>query len=62
MSRVKIIKSKNMKIELTKEQYRELITIIEISNSVLGVLGDSFPDGDYKEESQKLERLKRILE
>ena len=50
-----------MKIELTKEQYRELITIIEISNSVLGVLGDSFPDGDYKEESQKLEKLENYF-
>ena len=50
-----------MKINITKEQYRDLITMIGIANSVLGILGDSLPDTDYKKRSNKMEELEKYL-
>ena len=50
-----------MKINITKEQYRDLITMSGIANSVLGILGDSLPDTDYKKRSNKAEELEKYL-
>ena len=50
-----------MKINLTKEQYRNLITMSAIGNSVLGILGDALPDTDYKKRSNTMEELESYL-
>lgn len=46
-----------MKINITKEQYKELITMLAIANGIVGVLGDEFPQADYKKRSSKMEDL-----
>lgn len=50
-----------MKINITKEQYWDLITMSGIANSVLGILGDTLPDTDYKKRSNKMENLEEYL-
>jgi len=46
-----------MKIELTKEQYVNLLKISHIANSVLGILGDVFSEMEYKKKSDEAEEL-----
>jgi len=50
-----------MKINITKEQYRDLITMSGLANSMLGVLGDVLPDTDYKKRSDKMEKLEEYF-
>lgn len=50
-----------MKIDITKEQYRDLVTMSGIANSVFGVLGDAMPDTDYKKCSNKMEKLEEYF-
>ena len=50
-----------MKIELTKDQYRNLITTNAIGNGVLGILGDSLADTDYKERSKLMDEVENHL-
>jgi hypothetical protein len=49
-----------MPINLTNEQYRDLIIMFAMANGVLGILGDSLPD-DYKERSLKMGKLEEYL-
>jgi hypothetical protein len=48
-----------MNIELTKEQYRNLIYLSVIGNSVLGILGDDYKG--YKKQSLRCEELEDYL-
>lgn len=50
-----------MKIDLTKDQYRDLIVMSGISNFVLGILGESLPDTGYKKRSDAMEKLEEYL-
>jgi hypothetical protein len=50
-----------MKINFTKKQYKDLIIMCGISNSVLGILGDTLPSTDYKEKSNKMTELEEYL-
>lgn len=54
---LKLMKNKTMKIDLTKEQYLNLLEIIHIANSVLGILGDVLPEAKYKKKSDEMEDL-----
>ena len=49
-----------MQIELNKEQYRNLIIMSSIANTVFGNLGDALPD-DYKKESLEMQGLESYL-
>lgn len=46
-----------MQIDLTKEQYKNLMTMISISDGIVGILGDVIPEKDYKKLSGKTEEL-----
>jgi len=47
-----------MKIELSKEQYIDLLEMSHIANSVLGILGDILPEEtNYKKKSDKTTEL-----
>ncbi len=50
-----------MKIEFTKKQYRELIKLVLIGNSVVSLLGDMTEGTDYKKQSNKLEKVEKYL-
>src|SRR3989344_3700773 len=50
-----------MKINITKEQYKDLITMSAIANSIVGILGDMTIDTDYKKQSNKMEKLEGYL-
>lgn len=50
-----------MKINLSKDQYKQLIELIAISNGLLGVLGDALPDSNYKKRSKKMDDLESYL-
>ena len=50
-----------MKIELTKNQYLNLLTMSYIANSVLGILGDVLPETDYKKRSDEMEDIEEYL-
>ncbi|MEI6498500.1 MAG: hypothetical protein WCO23_00910 [bacterium] len=50
-----------MKIELTKEQYKNLIITNAIGNAVFGILGDSLEDTDYKTRSNTMDKLEDYL-
>ena len=50
-----------MKINITKEQYKDLIVMTGIANTVLGILGDSLPDTDYKKHSDKIGKLEEYF-
>ena len=46
-----------MKIDLTKEQFRQLIELSSVGKSVFGILGDSTEGTDYKKRSVEMEEL-----
>ena len=46
-----------MKIELSKEQFINLLKMSHIANSVLGILGVVLPETDYKKKSDEMESL-----
>jgi hypothetical protein len=48
-------------IELTKEQYKELLFMSAIANSVVGILGDMLSEGDYKKQSERMNELESYL-
>lgn len=50
-----------MEINITKEQYKELITAVAIANGIVGVLGDAIEEPDYKKHSEKLRDLEDYL-
>lgn len=50
-----------MKINITKEQYKNLIKGIAIANSVMGILGDAVSEEEYKSQSDDLEELENYL-
>lgn len=52
-----------MKIELSKEQYKDLLTMGELASSIVGVLGDSISDGghNYKEMSERFENVQKEI-
>ncbi len=51
-----------MKIELTKEQYINLLTMSHIANSVSGILGDVMPEEtNYKKKSDETTELEDYL-
>ena len=49
------------KIEVTNEQYKDLIIMSGVANSIFGILGDALPDTDYKKRSNRMERLEEYL-
>jgi len=49
-----------MKMEFSKGQYRDLLKMCEIANSVYGILGDAVSE-DYKKQSRRIEELQRYL-
>ena len=50
-----------MKINITKEQYENLIIMNGIASSVLGILGDSMPDMNYKKRADKMEKVEEYF-
>lgn len=52
-----------MKINITKKQYQDLIMMSQLSEWVLGILGDTVADDevDYKELSNRNEELEKYL-
>lgn len=50
-----------MEINVSKEQFRDLVIMSGIANSVLGILGDALPDTDYKKRSDKMEELEEYF-
>jgi len=46
-----------MKINITKEQYKELIDMLAIANGIVSVLGDVMPETDYKKRSDKMDDI-----
>ena len=47
-----------MKINITKKQYIDLITMSRVANNIMGILGDYLEDKPYyKEQSNRLEEL-----
>lgn len=50
-----------MQIELTNEQYRDLIIMSGISTSIFGILGDSLDGSDYKKRSNKMDGIEEHL-
>lgn len=50
-----------MKIDLSKEQFINLLKMSHITNSVLGILGDVLPETDYKKKSDEMENLEQYL-
>lgn len=50
-----------MKIDITNKQYRNLIIMSGIANSVLGFLDDSLEESDYKSQSNEMEKLEEYL-
>ncbi len=50
-----------MKINITNKQYKQLIEMCAIANSVVGILGDALPDTDYKEKSNEMEKLEEYF-
>ena len=50
-----------MKINFTKKQYKDLIIMSGIANMVLGILGDTLPDTDYKERSNKMTEIEEYI-
>lgn len=49
-----------MKINFTKKQYRDLITMCAIANSVVGILGDEDKE-EYGVKSKKMEEIQAYL-
>jgi hypothetical protein len=50
-----------MKIELTKEQYKNLLEVSHIANSVLGLLGDVLPGKEYKKKVDEMDNLENYF-
>ncbi len=50
-----------MKINITNEQYKELIDMLALSNGIVGVLGDALSDKDYKMRSKKTDDLENYF-
>lgn len=52
-----------MKINFTKKQYEDLVTMSQLSGWVLGILGDTIPDDDgrYKKMSNEHGKLESYL-
>jgi len=50
-----------MKINITKEQYKELIKMISIANGIIGLLGDVMPETDYKKRSKKMTSIENYF-
>lgn len=50
-----------MKIELTKEQYKNLLEVSHIANSVLGLLGDVLPGKEYKKKADEMDNLENYF-
>ncbi len=50
-----------MKIEFTNGQFEELIKLNAIATGILGILGDSLPDTDYKKRSIKADEIAGYL-
>lgn len=50
-----------MKINITKKQYIDLITMSRVANNVIGILGDFIEDNPYKEQSNRAEALELYL-
>jgi hypothetical protein len=56
------IKNIKMRIELSKQQFINLLEMSCIANSVLGILGDVLPeDTGYKKKSDEMEELEDYL-
>lgn len=50
-----------MKINLTKEQYKQLIEMVTLSNGIVGVLGDMVSGEKYKKRSDKMDAMEKYL-
>ncbi|MBI5412117.1 hypothetical protein HZA43_02980 [Candidatus Peregrinibacteria bacterium] len=50
-----------MKINITKEQYKNLIIMSGLTSHVFGILGDALPEADYKKQSQKMDELEEYF-
>jgi len=50
-----------MKIDLTKKQYKELISMVAIANGIVGVLGDTMGEIDYKKRSNEMTDMENYL-
>lgn len=50
-----------MKINLTKKQYENLITMSGISTTIFGLLSDAVEEGDYKARSKEMDELETYL-
>lgn len=50
-----------MEINVSKEQFGDLIIMSAIANSVLGILGDALPDADYKKQSDRMKELEEYF-
>ena len=50
-----------MKIDITKEQYKELVAMVAIANGIVGVLGDVLVEGGYKKRSKKMRNLENYF-
>lgn len=50
-----------MKINITKEQYKELISMLAIANGIVGVLSDVLPGTEYKKRSNNMTDLENYF-
>lgn len=50
-----------MQINLTKEQYKQLIEMIAMSRGIVGILNDALPNGGYKTKSKNMDALENYL-
>jgi hypothetical protein len=50
-----------MQIELTKEQYKNLIRMVNTTNNILGLLSDHIEDERYKTMSKEAEEIENYL-
>ena len=50
-----------MKINFSKDQYKQLIEMVATSNGLVGVLGDMLQDTDYKKRSKNMNDLESYL-
>ncbi len=50
-----------MQIEISKEQYKDLIMMSAVANSVFGMLGDSENAGNYKKQSLRMDGIEAHL-
>lgn len=50
-----------MKINITKQQYKELISMLAIANGIVGILGDVLPETEYKKRSNRMTDLENYF-